>query len=160
MGNCSHELFVWAVSGGFLISTGKNVGAVSFMQIDLFLHKFLTALKRFPKHKLIFMRTDLFSLNDKNSCTAHRIELCRHFNSKLLWWQFWMFFNQKFAFQNKNVGAVSFIQFELFLAYKSDTSRTHQDIVRPSIADTLFWTAVSAVLCLTNHEPPDCTSNS
>ena len=31
-----------------------------------------------------------------------------------------------------DVGAVSFIHFELFLAYKSDTSRTHQDIVRPA----------------------------
>ena len=29
------------------------------MQIELFLHKFFTALKRFPKHKSIFMRTDL-----------------------------------------------------------------------------------------------------
>ena len=29
------------------------------MQIELFLHMFLTALKRFPKHKVIFMRTDL-----------------------------------------------------------------------------------------------------
>jgi len=54
------------------------------MQIDLFFHKFLTALKHFPKHKFIFMRTDLFSLNYKNSCTAHRIELYRHFISKLL----------------------------------------------------------------------------
>ena len=82
-GNCSRELFVWAVSDGFMLSQVKNVGAVSFVQINLFLHKFLTALKRFPKLKLIFMRTDLFSTNYKNSCTAHRIELCRHFSLDL-----------------------------------------------------------------------------
>ena len=83
-GNCSRELFVWTVSGGFLLSQVKNVGAVSFMQIDLFLHKFLTALKRFPKHKLIFMRTDLFSSKPGIDYKVHRIELCRRFNSKLL----------------------------------------------------------------------------
>ena len=47
-------------------------------------------------------------------------------------------FQSKMCISEKNVGAVFFVQFELFLAYKSDTSRTHQDIVRPSIADTLF----------------------
>ena len=50
------------------------------MQIDLFLHKFLTALKRFPKHKLIFMRTDLFSQETDIDRKAHRIEICRHFS--------------------------------------------------------------------------------
>ena len=54
------------------------------MQIDLFLHKFLTALKRFPKHKLIFMRTDLFSQETDIDRTAHRIELFKRFYSKLL----------------------------------------------------------------------------
>ena len=54
------------------------------MQIELFLHKFLTALKRFPKHKLLFMRTDLFSQQTDIDRKAHRIELCRHFNSELL----------------------------------------------------------------------------
>jgi hypothetical protein len=54
------------------------------MQIDLFLHKFLTALKHFPKHKLIIMRTDLFSQQTDIDRKAHRIELCRHFNSELL----------------------------------------------------------------------------
>ena len=62
----------------------KNVGAVSFMQIELFLHRILTALKRFPKHKLIFMRTDLFSSKPGIDYKVHRIELCRRFNSKLL----------------------------------------------------------------------------
>lgn len=42
------------------------------MQIELFLHMFLTALKRFPKHKLIFMRTDLS--HSKLILTAKRIE--------------------------------------------------------------------------------------
>ncbi len=112
------------------------------------------------------MRTDLFSLNDKNSCTAHRIELCRHFNSKLLWWQFWMFFNQKFAFQNKNVGAVSFIQFELFLAYKSDTSRTCQDKSARYITDLLrthsgirrtpAWRIRSRPTAHRTHRQPKC----
>ena len=37
-----------------------------------------------------------------------------------------MIFSQKCAFRNENVGAVSFLQFELFLAHKSDTSRTGQ----------------------------------
>ena len=50
------------------------------MQIDLFLHKFLTALKRFSKHKSIFMRTDLFSQETDIDRKAHRIELCRHFS--------------------------------------------------------------------------------
>ena len=50
------------------------------MQIELFLHKFLTTMKRFPKHKYIFMRTDLFSLEPKNDRKAHRIELCRNFS--------------------------------------------------------------------------------
>ena len=54
------------------------------MQIELFLHKILTALKRFPKHKLIFMRTDLFSLETDIDRKAHRIELYRHFNTRLL----------------------------------------------------------------------------
>ena len=54
------------------------------MQIDLFMHKFLTALKRFPKHKLFFMRTDLFSQETDIDRKAHIIELCRRFNSKLL----------------------------------------------------------------------------
>ena len=54
------------------------------MQIDLFLHKFLTALKRFPKHKFFFMRTDLFSQQTDIDRKAHKIELRRHFNSKLL----------------------------------------------------------------------------
>lgn len=54
------------------------------MQIDLFLHKFLTALKRFPKHKLIFMRTDLFSSKPGIDYKVHRIELGKRFNSKLL----------------------------------------------------------------------------
>ena len=54
------------------------------MQIDLFLHKILTALKRFPKHKLIFMRTDLFSHKINTDRKAHRIELYIHFISKLL----------------------------------------------------------------------------
>ena len=54
------------------------------MQIDLFLHKFLTALKRFPKHKFFFMRTDLFSHKINIDHKAHRIELYRRFNSKLL----------------------------------------------------------------------------
>ena len=49
------------------------------MQIDLFLHKFLTALKRFPKHKFFFMRTDLFSQKTDIDRKAHRIEICRHF---------------------------------------------------------------------------------
>jgi len=49
------------------------------MQIVLYLHKFLTALKRFPKHKLIFMRTDLFSQETDIDRKAHRIEICRHF---------------------------------------------------------------------------------
>ena len=53
------------------------------MQIELFLHMFLTALKRFPKHKFFFMRTDLFSQETDIDRKAHRIELCRHFNSKL-----------------------------------------------------------------------------
>ena len=46
------------------------------MQIDLFLHKFLTALKHFPKHKLIFMKTDLFLLKSDIDRKAHRIERC------------------------------------------------------------------------------------
>ena len=54
------------------------------MQIDLFLHKFLTALKRFPKHKFFFMRTDLFSQETDIDRKAHRIELYRHFNTRLL----------------------------------------------------------------------------
>jgi len=54
------------------------------MQIDLFLHKFLTALKRFPKHKFIFMRTDLFSQETDIDRKGRSIELCRRFNSKLL----------------------------------------------------------------------------
>ena len=54
------------------------------MQIELFLHTFLTTLKKFPKHKLIFMRTDLFSKETDIDRKAHRIELCRHFDSKLL----------------------------------------------------------------------------
>ena len=54
------------------------------MQIDLFLHTFLTTLKKFPKHKLIFMITDLFSQQTDIDRKAHRIELYRHFNSKLL----------------------------------------------------------------------------
>ena len=54
------------------------------MQIDLFLHKFLTALKHFPKHKFFFMRTDLFSQETDIDRKVHRIELYRHFNSKLL----------------------------------------------------------------------------
>ncbi len=54
------------------------------MQIDLFLHKFLTALKRFPKHKFFFMRTDLFSQKTDIDRKAYRIELYRHFISKLL----------------------------------------------------------------------------
>ena len=152
---------MWAVSGGYLLFWLKNVGAVSFMQIELFLHMFLTALKRFPKLKLIFMRTDLFSTNYKNSCTAHRIELCRHFNSKLLWWQFWMFFNQKFALQNKNVGAVSFIQFELFWAHKSDTSQMGQYKSARHITDLLrTHSGIRRTLAWPDQEPPDCTSDS
>lgn len=54
------------------------------MQIYLFLHMFLTALKHFPKHKFFFMRTDLFSQKTDIDRKAHRIELYRHFNSKLL----------------------------------------------------------------------------
>ena len=54
------------------------------MQIELFLHRILTALNHFPKHKLIFMRTDLFSQEPDIDRKAHRIELCRHFNSELL----------------------------------------------------------------------------
>ena len=54
------------------------------MQIDLLLHKFLTALNHFPKHKLIFMRTDLFSQEPDIDRKAHRIGLCIRFNSKLL----------------------------------------------------------------------------
>ena len=54
------------------------------MQIDLFLHKILTALKHFPKHKLIFMRTDLFSSKPGIDYKVHRIEIYRRFNSKLL----------------------------------------------------------------------------
>ncbi len=50
------------------------------MQIDLFLHKFLTALKHFLKHKLIFMRTDLFSLKTDIDRKVHRIELYRNFS--------------------------------------------------------------------------------
>ena len=49
------------------------------MQIELFLHKFLTALKRFPTHKFLFMRTDLFSQETDIDHKAHRIEICRHF---------------------------------------------------------------------------------
>ena len=58
------------------------------MQIELFLHMFLTALKRFPKHKLVFMRTDLFSSKPGIDYKVHRIELCRRFNSKLLYASF------------------------------------------------------------------------
>ena len=83
-GSPPRELFVWAVSGGYLLYQVKNVGTVSFMQIDLFLHKFLTALKRFPKHKFIFMRTDLFSQETDIDRKGLSIELYRHFNSKLL----------------------------------------------------------------------------
>ncbi len=54
------------------------------MQIDLFLHKFLTTLKQFPKHKFIYMRTDLFSHKINTDRKAHRIELYIHLNSKLL----------------------------------------------------------------------------
>ena len=54
------------------------------MQIDLFLHMFLTALKRFPKHEFFFMRTDLFSQETDIDRKAHRIELYSRFNSKLL----------------------------------------------------------------------------
>jgi len=50
------------------------------MQIDLFLHKFLTALKRFPKHKLIIIRTDLFSQETDIDHKVHRIELYRNFS--------------------------------------------------------------------------------
>ena len=50
------------------------------MQIDLFLHMFLTSLKRFSKHKSIFMRTDLFSQETDIDRKAHRIEICRHFS--------------------------------------------------------------------------------
>ena len=82
-GNCSRELFVWTVSGGFLLSQVKNVGAVSLLQIGLFLHKFLTALNLFLKYNNVLTRTDLFSLEPKNDRKAHRIELCKHFNSKL-----------------------------------------------------------------------------
>ena len=49
------------------------------MQIELFLHKFLTALKRFPKHKFFFMRTDLFSQKTDIDRKAHRIGICSHF---------------------------------------------------------------------------------
>ena len=58
------------------------------MQIELFLHKFLTALKHFPKHKFFFMRTDFFSQQTDIDRKVHRIELYRHFNSKLLLLQF------------------------------------------------------------------------
>ena len=54
------------------------------MQNTLFLHKFLTALKRIPTHILIIMRTDLFSQETDIDHKAHRIELYRHFISKLL----------------------------------------------------------------------------
>ena len=54
------------------------------MQINLFLHKFLPALKHFPKHKFFFMRTDLFSQQTDIDRKAHRIELYRHFISKLI----------------------------------------------------------------------------
>ena len=36
-GSPPRELFVWAVSGGYLLYQVKNVGAVSFLQIELFL---------------------------------------------------------------------------------------------------------------------------
>ena len=38
----------------------------------------------------------------------------------------WNDFKSKMCISEKNVGAVSFIQFELFLTHKSDTSRTGQ----------------------------------
>ena len=159
--NCSRELFVWAVSDRFLLSQVKNVGAVSLLQIGLFLHKFLTALKRFPKHKLIFMRTDLCSLKSDIDRKAHRIELCSRFNSKLLRWQFWMFFSLKCAFQNENVGAVSLLQFELFLAHKSDTSRTGQYKSTRYITDLLrTHSGIRRTFAWPNQKPPDCTSDS
>ena len=43
----------------------------------------------------------------------------------------------KWAFRNKNVGAVSLLQFELFWAHKSDTSRTGQYKSAQNITDLL-----------------------
>ena len=152
---------MWAVSGGNLLFWLKNVGAVSFMQIDLFLHKILTALKHFPKHKLIFMRTDLFSSKPGIDYKVHRIEIYRRFNSKLLRWLFWMFFSLKCPFQNENVGAVSLLQFELFWAHKSDTSRTGQYKSARYITDLLrTHSGIRRTFAWPNQEPPDCTSDS
>ena len=69
--------FVWAVSDGFLLSQVKNVGAVSFVQIDLFLHMFFAPENAISKYNNVLTRTYLFSLKLNNSRTAHRIELCK-----------------------------------------------------------------------------------
>ena len=52
--------------------------------------------------------------------------------------------NQKCAFRNKNVGAVSFLQIELFLAHKSDTSKRVSTKVRKTSRTFCELTAVSA----------------
>lgn len=54
------------------------------MQIDLFLHMFFAPESDIPKYNNVLTRTDLFSLKLIVTYKAHRIELCRHFNSKLL----------------------------------------------------------------------------
>ena len=54
------------------------------MQIDLFLHMFFAPESDIPKYNNVLTRTDLFSQQTDIDRKAHRIELCRHFCSKLL----------------------------------------------------------------------------
>jgi hypothetical protein len=63
---------VWAVSGGYLLSQVKNVGAVSLMQNTLFLHMFFAPESDIPKYNNDLTRTERFSLKLKT--TAKRIE--------------------------------------------------------------------------------------
>jgi hypothetical protein len=74
---------VWAVSGGYLLSQVKNVGAVSFMQNTSFLHMFFAPETTIPKYNNVLTRTDRFSLKLRIDRKVHRIELCKYFNSKL-----------------------------------------------------------------------------
>ena len=54
------------------------------MQIDLFLHMIFAPESDIQKYNNVLTRTDLFSQKTDIDRKTHRIELCRHLNSKLL----------------------------------------------------------------------------
>ncbi len=116
------------------------------MQNALFLHMFLTAQERFPKHKSIFMRTELFSLKPDIDCKAHRIELCRHFSQNRYSDSF-----ECFTVKNERFGMKMWEQYPYcILNYFGHINQTHHERVSTKVHDTsrtcCELTVVSAAL--------------